>query len=321
VATGVIGLTRALTVSVANPRAEQLLGVPLPADAAVRDVTGPAWAAVWDWIEKFLRAGGDLDGNEFTIGGRRLRIQVSTLGVEAGGCVVALDDVTELAHAVRVIAWGELARQVAHEIKNPLTPVRLGIQHLQRAYRGPSKDFEDVLQRTAGQILGEIDRLDGVARAFARFGTPATEQQAGPLEQVDVSAVARETVALYALGGESRVTFAHDGPVMGLSRRDELKEVLVNLVENARNAHASQVALTVQRDMGRLVVLVRDDGRGISASNLPRIFEPHFSTTTSGTGLGLAICKRLTESWGGRISVESTEGAGTTVRLELNVDT
>jgi nitrogen fixation/metabolism regulation signal transduction histidine kinase len=317
VATGVVGLSRTLAVSVANPRAEQLLGAALPSETRVREVTAADWGAVWDWIDALLQAGTELAAREFTIVGRRVRVQVSTLGAEAGGCVVAVDDVTELAHAVRVIAWGELARQVAHEIKNPLTPLRLGIQHLQRAYRGPSADFEGVLQRTGAQILGEIDRLDAVARAFARFGTPLTEQQAGPLEAVDVAAVAGETVALYTLSGDTRITLSHDGLLLAQARRDELKEVLLNLVENARNARAARVELSLRRAGGWVVLLVTDDGRGVAAQDLPRIFEPHFSTTTSGTGLGLAICKRLVESWGARISVTSTEGKGATVRVEM----
>ena len=317
VATGVIGLSRDLRVSVINPRAEQVLGVTLSPDANVREGTSAAWAEVWTWIEAFLASGRDLDDREFTIGGRRILVQVSTLGAEAGGCVVAIDDVTDLAHAVRVLAWGEMARQVAHEIKNPLTPLRLGVQHLQRAYRGARGEFEGVLDQTSKQILTEIDRLDAVARAFARFGTPGAEQQAGPLELVDLVEVAKETAALYTLGEDTKVTVSGNG-VTAAARRDELKEVLVNLLENARNARATTVELAARKEgPGRVLLDVRDNGRGIPAVALPRVFEPHFSTTTSGTGLGLAICKRLVESWGGRIEVTSEEGRGTTVTLSF----
>jgi len=320
VATGVVGLSADLRVSVVNPRAEQILGATLPPESRARDVTPEAWSDVWDWVEQFLAGRKDVDEKEFTVVGRRILVQVSTLGAEAGGCVVAVDDITDLAHAVRVLAWGELARQVAHEIKNPLTPIRLGVQHLQRTYRGTSggqgarREFDDVLDQTSKQILAEIDRLDAVARAFARFGTPGAEQQAGPLEPVNVVEVASETAALYKLGGDTKVTVTGNG-VRAMSRRDELKEVLVNLLENARNARATTVELVAEH--GRLEV--RDNGRGIPAAAMPRVFEPHFSTTTSGTGLGLAICKRLVESWGGRIEVTSEEGRGTTVIVHLAV--
>src|SRR5437867_9212462 len=121
---------------------------------------------------------------------------LASLGPAPDGCVVALDDATALTRAARVLAWGEMARQVAHEIKNPLTPIRLGIQHLQRARdKKDGRDFDATLAETAGRILAEIDRLDAIARAFSRFASPAAE--ARPLQPVDVLAVAREVVHLY----------------------------------------------------------------------------------------------------------------------------
>jgi nitrogen fixation/metabolism regulation signal transduction histidine kinase len=227
---------------------------------------------------------------------------------------VALDDVTDLSRAVRVLAWGELARQIAHEIKNPLTPIRLGVQHLRRAYEAPRQDFGEVLDHTSRQILAEIERLDAVARAFSRFGAPPAGQE--PLASVDAAAVAQDTAALYGLGDEGRVSVDGESRMQVLARRDELKEVLINLVENARAAGAENV--TIRLAVGaEMEIAVQDDGPGISAEDLPRVLDPQFSTTTSGAGLGLAICRRLVESWGGRITVASDVGQGTTVRLML----
>jgi signal transduction histidine kinase len=217
-----------------------------------------------------------------------------------------------------------MARQVAHEIKNPLTPIRLGIQHLQRVKRGGGGEgaaFETTLHETADRILVEIDRLDGIARAFSRFGTPAAEHL--PLEPVDLAMAAHEVVQLYRLGsgpkgGSDATRFEVRGPqdgVAALARKDEVKEVLVNLLENARNADATRVTVSV-RDGGR-TLSVADDGRGIAPEVLPRVFEPTFSTTSSGSGLGLAIARRLVESWGGTIALESEPGRGTTVTLTL----
>src|SRR5207247_10832246 len=132
-------------------------------------------------------AGGDrIAGREFEIGGRQIRVQLAPLGPSPDGCVVALDDATAFTRAARVLAWGEMARQVAHEIKNPLTPIRLGIQHLLRtrhAARG-AKDFDLTLEETAERILAEIDRLDAIARAFARFASPVAPEEAPPLGPV-----------------------------------------------------------------------------------------------------------------------------------------
>lgn len=230
--------------------------------------------------------------------------------------MLALDDTTELTRAVRILAWGELARQVAHEIKNPLTPIRLGIQHLQRKHADRSSDFGAALERTAQQILAEIERLDAIARAFARFGAPPAEAE--PLASADLGAISRDTAALYAWADGPRVDVNDAGSVVARVRKDEVREVLVNLIENARDAGATAVTISVDRShAGDATVLVSDNGGGMAPEVIPLIFEPHFSTTTSGTGLGLAICRRLVESWGGTIEVDSEQGGGTAVRIVL----
>src|SRR5690606_27944859 len=100
--------------------------------------------------------------------GRQLHVRLTRLS--GGGAVITVDDVTEMARAQRVLAWGEMARQVAHEIKNPLTPIRLGVQHLSRAYTDARVDYEAVLASNVERILSEIDRLDEIARGFSRYG-------------------------------------------------------------------------------------------------------------------------------------------------------
>ncbi|HXF95604.1 MAG TPA: ATP-binding protein, partial [Gemmatimonadales bacterium] len=316
VATGVVAVDPDLRVTMANPRAEALLGIKLPEGTWLSAAAPAQWAPVWEVVGAFLRrspgTAEQIVEREFEIGGRQMRVQIAGLG--AAGCVVALDDATEITRAARVLAWGEMARQVAHEIKNPLTPIRLGVQHLQRARRTPG--FEAAFEETTARILAEIDRLDAIARAFSRFGAPVAED--APLEAVDVYRTVQEVVQLYALGGTgtSRATGPRfevagaAGPAVP-ARQAELKEVLVNLLENARQAEARRVVVRVA-ERGRQLV-VEDDGRGIPAELVPRVFEPTFSTTSSGSGLGLAIARRLVESWGATIRLESREGRGTTV--------
>ena len=149
VATGVVAVDSDLRVTMANPRAEELLGTALEPGDLLRRTAAPVWEPVWDAVAAFLAAGAaGIAEREFEVAGRQIRVQLAALGPSPDGCVVALDDATQLARAARVIAWGEMARQVAHEIKNPLTPIRLGIQHLQRA-RGGAADFDRTLQETA----------------------------------------------------------------------------------------------------------------------------------------------------------------------------
>ena len=320
VATGVIAVDDALRVTLANPRASELVcgtaDTLSPGNVLPRS-TPAAWAPVWDAVAAFLTADRDvIVEREFDVEGRQIRVQLALLGAAPDGCVIALDDATALTRAARVLAWGEMARQVAHEIKNPLTPIRLGIQHLQRV-KPRAANFDATLQETATRILGEIDRLDGIARAFSRFGAPPSEAEQLPLEPVDLAATAREVVQLYGLGGPTQFDVRlSDGAVApALARRSEVKEVLLNLLENARNADATRV--TVRIGLGGRELVVEDDGRGIAAEALPRVFEPTFSTTSSGAGLGLAITRRLVESWGGTISLDSTPGKGTRVTLTL----
>ena len=319
VATGVVALDARGRVLIANAQAAELLGVPLEPGAALLPRLEPEWQPLADALRREQLAEGiDGDGNgapeeavEVSVGGRRYTAQLAVLGGGLRGVVVALNDVTDVSRAERVLAWGEMARQVAHEIKNPLTPMRLGMQHLVRVHRDRRPEFDRILAETAERILGEIDRLDTIARAFSRFAAPVAEQL--PLERVDLAGTAAEVVNLYRLAGEGASVELDAVPSETAARRDEVKEVLVNLLENARNAGARRIVVRIRPEE----LVVEDDGSGIPAESLPRIFEPRFSTNTSGSGLGLAIVRRLVESWGARVSAESEVGRGTTVRVQL----
>lgn len=223
----------------------------------------------------------------------------------------------ELARAERVLAWGEMARQVAHEIKNPLTPMRLGVQHLQRARRDPRVDFDKVFDANMRRMLEEIDRLDHIARSFSRYGS--AQPDLPPAEAVDASAIVNDVIELERMAGAGVdwTVAGTDSMVTVMARAAELREVLLNVLENARHAGATRVSVAVRRSADGVTITMEDDGSGIAQDALPRIFEPHFSTRTTGSGLGLAISRRLVEAWGGSISVDSEPGSGTTVRITL----
>ncbi len=347
VASGVVAVRHDGTVLLANPRAEALLGATLAPGTRVLGGTGghlpDAWPRVASRVRVFLeqpervpdafditlpalpmigRGADDPAAGASGAGERQVRASLTRL---PGGAVLTLDDVTDLATAQRVLAWGEMARQIAHEIKNPLTPIRLGVQHLRRAWRDGRQDFGGILDTNVTRILDEIDHLDEIARAFSRYGEAPTERAPG--EPTDVARVARDVVELERMG-ESDVSWeltlhgvpdaaAPAAPVLAIARADELREVLLNLLENARLADARVVHMTLERAADRVVITVRDDGTGMSADVLPHIFQPHFSTRTSGSGLGLAISRRLLDGWGGSIGVTSEPGAGTTLTVTL----
>jgi two-component system nitrogen regulation sensor histidine kinase NtrY len=219
----------------------------------------------------------------------------------------------------RVLAWGEMARQVAHEIKNPLTPIKLSVQHLRRAHGDRHPQFEEILDTSVTQILSEIDRLSDIARVFSRYGAPA--EAVGPLSDVDAPAVVREALTLYRSGdhGVHYVDAVDPDLPRVRARPNELKEVLLNLVENARAAldGSGDIVVRGRTVDDRVELAVIDNGHGIPAELLPRIFDPHFSTRSVGTGLGLAIVRRIVESWGGSVTAESEPGRGTTVSMRL----
>jgi signal transduction histidine kinase len=210
---------------------------------------------------------------------------------------------------------------VAHEVKNPLTPIKLSVQHIRRAWHDQSDDFETVLDRNVGAILTEIDRLAAIATGFSRFGAPAAAGEI-PLEPIDVRALSEEVLTLYRGGEEGSAQFETSVPPdlpMVSARQAEFKEVLLNLLENARVAleGGGTVVVHAVSVPGEVEVRVQDDGSGIPTELLSRIFEPQFSTRSTGTGLGLAIVRRIVESWGGTVTAESGRGEGTVIRLRL----
>ncbi len=314
VATGVVGLDPNGDVIIANPRAHEMFGGTLPPGQRFEALLGAEWEPVLAAVRAYsANPSGSASSAELDIGTQRYSLQLASLGHDPGGVVLALHDITEASRAERILAWGEMAHQVAHEIKNPLTPMRLGIQHLRRVYEDRRADFDSTLSTTSERILAEIDRLDRIARAFGRFAAPVDE--ASPLDEVDLAAAAGEVVQLYQLAGRegTEVRLEVSGNAQGPARVDEVKEVLVNLLENARNAGANRI--TVRVGPGRFEVT--DNGSGIPPELLPRVFEPRFSATTSGAGLGLAIARRVVESWGATIELTSTVGKGTTVVVRL----
>jgi two-component system, NtrC family, nitrogen regulation sensor histidine kinase NtrY len=313
VASGVVALDADDVITLANPRAEMMLDRPLPPGLTAEGL-GKETARR---LRAFAEGAMEEEEFELTVHGRQLQARLTRLAAGRGGTVLTLDDITELARAQRVLAWGEMARQVAHEIKNPLTPIRLGVQHLKRAHADKRADFDTILDSNAERILAEIDRLDEIARGFSRYGMGPSELQTA--EPVNVSAIVRDVVELEKLG-EGSVEWRTAGignAVMAYAREDELREVMLNLLENSRFAGATWVEVRVDGGGERVAMAVRDDGGGIPASVQARLFEPHFSTRTRGSGLGLAISRRLVESWGGEIAVASVEGEGTTVRIVL----
>ena len=205
VATGVIAVDTRGRVTVANPGAESLLGAPLETGVPIPESTDRG-AELAVWLDSYKTSGANESDADFRWADRRIRARARRIVQEGrvGGVVVSLEDVTDELRSERILAWGEMAKQVAHEVKNPLTPIKLSVQHLLRAWNDRRSDFGNILERNVATILGEIDRLASIARSFSRLASPATENK-GPLESVDVGVVVREILDLYEGGAQASV--------------------------------------------------------------------------------------------------------------------
>ena len=234
------------------------------------------------------------------------------------------DNREELVKAEKNAAWREMARQVAHEIKNPLTPIQLSASLLRRAHEEQSPEFEAILERTTDVIDRQVRNMRDIAKDFYRF---AGEHRA-PVP-VDAAEVLREVFDLNAAWAETEgidlvlEPLVQDAPpAIVEADPDELRRALVNLVSNAIEAMEDGGAIrgSVAVAAGRVVITVTDTGKGIPDEVLERLFEPYFTTRSSGTGLGLAIVRRIIEDRGGEVSLENVrgdEGAGAVARISL----
>ena len=226
----------------------------------------------------------------------------------------------ELERTNRLAAWADMARQVAHDIKNPLTPIQLNAQHLQRVHADRGRPLGPLVDDCVANILGQVRLLRQISAEFSSF---ATAPQPRPVP-TRVDRLVHDLIAPYRAGLDGRVTFDVEttaslpavlvDPLL-------LTRALTNIVENALHAMPDggrlRVEVAADADGGHLRVVVSDTGVGMDAEALARIFEPYFSTKTSGTGLGLTIAKRNVEACGGQIDVRSERGHGTTVTLTL----
>jgi len=253
---------------------------------------------------------------------RRLRVVRIDLPDPAGGSVgrlVLLDDVTELMRSNQLAAWAEMARAIAHEIKNPLTPIQLSTEHLQRLLRDRNVLPEPNIEACLDTVMKQVRTLYDIAGEFSAYAKlPALKP-----EPADAVAFMRAAAGPYRVAHPENVTLeeryepsgraAIDGKVLG--------RAVVNLIENALQAMSDGGTLTVavapDDERNEVVLTVADTGVGLSAEVRRRLFEPYFSTKSSGTGLGLAIVRRAVEAHQGRIEVEAREGRGTAFRIHL----
>ncbi|MCB0792384.1 MAG: GHKL domain-containing protein [Flavobacteriales bacterium] len=227
----------------------------------------------------------------------------------------------KLARSERESAWREMARQVAHEIKNPLTPMKLSIQHFQRTWRPDLSDAQERLVRFGDGLVQQIDLLSSIAGEFSNFAQMPPAHEA----RLDLCEVAHAALSLYAGQPDARLTLVAPEAVFISADRDHLLRVFNNLIKNALQAMSGgrepEVIVHIRKEANEAIAEVIDNGSGIPPELQARVFEPSFTTRSTGMGLGLAMVKRLVENAGGRVWFETHPGQGTRffVALPLSI--
>jgi nitrogen fixation/metabolism regulation signal transduction histidine kinase len=324
---GVLTFDGALKLRTANDAAARLIEVPRDLLAAT---PLSAWASLADpaaalapllakelanprvhW-EKQMTVAGNMGERTLFVRGTRLAAEAATdAALAARGHVVVFDDITHLKEAERSAAWGEVARRLAHEIKNPLTPIQLSAERLQHKLEAKLGGTDaEMLKRATGTIVAQVGALKAMVDDFGQYAR-ATAPRFG---LVDLSALVAEVLTLYEAMPAALHTETHGAFTPMEADAALLRQTLHNLMQNAQDALSGidqpRIDVTLIAAADHVTLTVADNGCGIAASVLPRIFEPYVTTKAKGTGLGLAIVKRIVDLHHGEITIQNRAGGG-----------
>ena len=253
-----------------------------------------------------------------------LLIHLTTLKEESGapiGTVIVFDDLTQFIKAQRMAAWREVARRIAHEIKNPLTPIQLSAQRLRRKYLSTFSKDETVFDECTNMIITQVDELKNLVNEFSSF---ARMPASNPVPN-DLNAIISEAIVLYQ-EGHREISFSFNAdpsiPPFDLDK-EQIKRALTNLLKNAVDAVEGKGEINLEScynaSLQIVTITVADDGCGITSEDKARLFEPYFSTKKSGTGLGLVIVSTIVADHNGYIRVKNNQPRGAKFIIELPV--
>jgi two-component system nitrogen regulation sensor histidine kinase NtrY len=334
VTAGVIGLDRLGRIYLPNRSASALLGVDL--DSSVGDGLADVVPEMADLLDEATRRPDRIAQSHVQIVGHNstrtllVRIAAEQDDEGVGGFVVTFDDITELLSAQRKAAWADIARRIAHEIKNPLTPIQLSAERLRRNYLKEIKKDPETFRICTDTIIRHVEdigRMVDEFSSFARMPTPVLkpEDLTTIVERaVFLERTAHSDIAFTMQFAARPITVRCDGRLAG--------QALINIVKNAVEAIEArildsgasppgQIAVTVEEAPGKVVVTVEDNGKGLPKRSRERLTEPYVTTRSKGTGLGLAIVKKIMEDHQGELLLEDAEPIGARVRLVFVTET
>ncbi len=326
---GVITFDSQLRVRGLNPAAEQMLGLSSGILAGQMLHQWPvAFAHLAELAEtlsiQFRMHGDTVWQQQFAlesdVGRRILLLRGIPLPVGMdGGFLLVFDDVTDLLRAQRDAAWGEVARRLAHEIKNPLTPIQLSAERIEHklADRLSPGDAE-TLRRSIQTIVNQVSAMKEMVNAFAEYARTPSAQ----LVPVNLNALVREVIDLYAHDATIEIGLDPDLPMVAGDAK-LLRQVIHNLLQNAQDALTEtvhpRIRMTTAVSGKEVELAVEDNGPGLSGQVRDRLFEPYATTKAKGTGLGLAIVKKIIEEHHGSITLDNLPAGGTVARVRLGL--
>jgi two-component system nitrogen regulation sensor histidine kinase NtrY len=317
--TGVLGIDGEGERFRANPAAATMLGSEswMGRWTPLADLDQPGLGELAARLRPGVRREGrfeiDLDA-----GGGARHVEVTTSPLPGGGWVVAMDDLSQLVRAQRHAAWSEVAQRIAHEIKNPLTPIRLAAERIQRRSAGVDADVRDIISSSCAAIVAHVEGLRELVDAFRHYARmPTVEPRSASL-----AGIVREVGSLYDGVRENlTVVVELDGdPLVGWVDPSLLRQALVNLMDNAVEATPAEgrIVLRALRAGDDLVVEVEDTGVGLPVDDPELLLQPFFSTKGRGSGMGLALVHRVITDHGGHLVLASRTPRGTLVRVVLS---
>jgi len=329
ISTGVISLNQAEEVTTINKSAEKMLDIK-PEEILKKSyenlLGGQHLNLASETIDQIMTSNDRAVTLpvKFTIHGRprSFMVHLNALKDEGGrhlGIVMVIDDLTELEKAQRMAAWREVARRIAHEVKNPLTPISLSAQRLKRKYSEQIND--SIFDECTRTIIDHVDLIRNLVNEFSTFARfPGAN-----LKLCDLPPIIEETVALYREGHPNIdfvINIMDDLPKLDLDRQ-QIKQAMINLVDNAISAIEEKGSITMSLTHDPILNMIRlevaDSGAGISDNEKIRLFEPYFSTKKSGMGLGLTIVSTIISDHEGLISVRDNQPRGAKFVIELPV--
>ncbi len=341
VSAGVIGLDSARRINLPNRRASELLGINL--DESI----GRPLDEVVPEIQPILEKARSSYGSATTIGEiifsrdmemRTLQVRVATErggastggqgGTVVSGYVVTYDDVTDLLSAQRLAAWSDIARRIAHEIKNPLTPILLSAERLQRKYESEIKDDRETFLTCTNTIIHQVEDIGRMVDEFSHFA-----RQPGPVMRAeeDVGALCREAAFLHR-NSHPEIEFTvemDEEPVTIRCDRRQVRQALINLLKNAIEAIEERpdsggvqgrITVFLTSNANSIMITIEDNGKGFPLGQRNALTQPYYTTRAAGTGLGLAMVKKIMDDHSGRLVISDAPGGGAVAKMIFPID-